>query len=514
MSALPDPPAHDKARPPSLTVRTAKGAGWIIGWRMTTRILGLVNTLVLVRLLPPTDFGLVALATSFSQAVNSLSVIGVEQALIRETNVGTALYDAGFTMNLARSAFVALLIAGVATPVAVFYGDIRLMPIMQCLAVAMLLTGLENVRVVEFERELTYDKQFRILVPPRIAGIIAAICYGVVYRDYWALVVGILTTRASRLILTYVVLPWRPRMTLRGWSRILHFSFWTWSTAMVQTARDRLDALVIGRMLGPTSVGIYSVGDEIGSLSSSELVAPLTTALFAGFSAARRTDRNVADGYFRALSTTLLLTLPLCFGLSLLAAPVVQVTLGQKWIATVWLVRIFALLSVARMITGFSSVLFSAHAILTVQFRIMMASLLVRAGLLIALIHPYGLVGAAIAAVGCVAVEETLYLIVTFRKFGLHPWALLSSTWRCVLATAAMTIVLVSEGVGWAPPTTNMWDAWETLALGICSGAAAYIVALLLAWWCAGRPAGAESYTLDVIRQLVRQLGKRRSPAR
>ena len=53
---------------PSILERTVRGAGWVVAWRMMTRGLGLISTLVLVRLLSPADFGLVALAAAFALA--------------------------------------------------------------------------------------------------------------------------------------------------------------------------------------------------------------------------------------------------------------------------------------------------------------------------------------------------------------------------------------------------------------------------------------------------------------
>jgi lipopolysaccharide exporter len=510
VASLSDPSSSDAPRPASLTVRTATGAGWIITWRMTTRVLGLANTLFLVHLLLPADFGLVALATSMSNAVDLFSTIGVEQALIREKHLDRAVYDTGFTINLLRALAVGLVVAAGAEPAAAFYGDPRLMWILLALSLGLLLSGLENIRVVDFQRDLAFGKRFQILLLPRIAAVLASIGFALIYRNYWALVVGILTNRGMQLVLTYVILPWLPRMTLRSWRQILGFSFWLWATATVQTVRDRIDALVIGRVLGPTSVGIYGIGVEIGSLTSTELVQPLTTVLFSGFSAARRTGgASATEGYFRAISATFLLTLPLGFGLSLLAAPIVRLMLGEHWVGAVPMVQIFAVLGMARVIAYFSGVLLNSHAMLTVQFRIMLFSLLVRLGVLAVLIRPYGLLGAATAAVACTAAEEILFLIVTFRRFQLSPVDLLASTWRCMLASAAMAAVLVWEGIGWAPATASTTDALRALALGASSGAATYTVTLLLAWWCSGSPRGAETFVIDVLQQMTRHFGRR-----
>ena len=213
------PSRSDDHKPASLTVRTATGAGWIIAWRMTTRVLGLVNTLILVHLLLPADFGLVALATSMSNAVDLFSTIGVEQALIREKHLDRALYDTGFTIKLVRALAVGLVVAAGAAPVAGFYGDPRLRWILLALALGLLLSGLENIRVVDFQRDLAFDKRFQILLLPRIVAVLASISFALIYRNYWALVVGILTNRGMQLVLTYVVRPWLPHMTLRSWRR-------------------------------------------------------------------------------------------------------------------------------------------------------------------------------------------------------------------------------------------------------------------------------------------------------
>jgi O-antigen/teichoic acid export membrane protein len=85
-----------------ILVNTTRGAGWAFGWRLLTRALGLVNTLVLARLLVPGDFGLVAIATGFSQGILALSQVGMEDALIRHPKPTRELYDTAFTINLLR----------------------------------------------------------------------------------------------------------------------------------------------------------------------------------------------------------------------------------------------------------------------------------------------------------------------------------------------------------------------------------------------------------------------------
>jgi O-antigen/teichoic acid export membrane protein len=78
--------------------KTAGGAGWTIGWRATTRALGFLSTLVLARILVPADFGVVALAMSFLRALDILTDLGVQEALVRASTSRREAYDTAFTI--------------------------------------------------------------------------------------------------------------------------------------------------------------------------------------------------------------------------------------------------------------------------------------------------------------------------------------------------------------------------------------------------------------------------------
>jgi O-antigen/teichoic acid export membrane protein len=494
----------------SLATRTVIGAGWVIAWRMSTRLLGIVSTIVLVRLLPPADFGLVALAASFSQAVEGLSGIGVNEALIRERTVNRALYDTGFTLNLLRGSVMAIVIVAEALPVAAFFHDGRLFYILLALAATTFAGSIENIGIVDFRRALTFDKEFQLSVIPRVSAIVASIGFALLHPNFWALVVGICTNRIMRMGLTYWMHPYRPRLSLSAWRMIFSFSFWTWLSGLVVLVRDRADTVFIGRIFGPTSVGIYSVGYEIGSLTSTELVEPLTAALFAGFSEAGRTGRNIAENFFKAISVTFLATLPMGAGLALLAEPAIQLTFGPRWMAAAPLVQVFALVCMLKVIAYFSFVLLNAQGLIRVSFRIVAASALARVVLLAVLLVPYGLMGAAMAATGCFVVEEIGCLIYTFRQFHLRAIDLVRGNWRCAVATMTMVAALVLEGIGTVSTDETSAALLSDLAQGFLSGVAVYVSTLVLLWWMSGRPRSAETVFFELVINLVGRLRRRR----
>jgi O-antigen/teichoic acid export membrane protein len=100
--------------PDSLLVRTARGAGWVMAWRLGMRALGLISTLVLVRLIQPADFGIIALATSFMQTIDGMLTLGTEEAIIRDAAPARGFYDEGpgWTDNPDRIGLIQAAIVG------------------------------------------------------------------------------------------------------------------------------------------------------------------------------------------------------------------------------------------------------------------------------------------------------------------------------------------------------------------------------------------------------------------
>lgn len=496
----------DSDQADALLAKTARGAGWVVSWRFATRLLGLANTLTLVHLLAPADFGLVALGTSFSLAIDQLSILGVDEVVIREKSPSREIYDTAFTMQAIRGLGTALIIAGLSRPVAAFFGDARLAHVLLALAGAALADGLMNIGIVDFRRSFAFDKEFRLLLLPRLASIAATIGFALIWRNYWALVAGILVNRTLRLVASYAMHPHRPRPTLRAWRMMVGFSVWTWLTSLVELARDRSATLLVGRLLGAAQVGIFAIGAEVAALPTTELVEPLCRAAYSAFAQARHEALDVADTYLRVLATTFLITLPAGFGISLVADPLIRLAFGRGWLAAILPLEILSASGTLMVFGLLSQTLYTAHAILRPNFRIVAASTLVRVALLILLTRSDGLTGAAVAVMLAAGVEQGLYVAGIFRRFGLGPGRLLRQVWRSLLATAAMAAALIGCGLGWTAQDGTVPQLAARLAVAATAGAAIYVAVLAGSWAASGRPKAAEADALAVIRRLFGRL--------
>jgi lipopolysaccharide exporter len=501
--------------PNSVLAKTARGVGWIIGWRMVTRVLGLVSTLFLVRLLQPTDFGLVTLATSFGLAIDSLSSLGVEEAIIREKDPSPDLYNSAFTINVIRGLATTTILVAAAWPIGMFFKDMRLAPVMLALAAGSMIGAFENIGIVDFRRNIAFQKEFLLMSVPRFVSIVVAIGMAFIFRSYWALIVAILTSNILRVAMGYAMHPLRPRFGLRSWRQIAGFSFWSWALSLSSLVRDRSDAFIIGRVLDITQVGIFSVAAEISALPTTELVSPLARACFSSFASVRHADTasETASTFLRIMGSAILIVLPAGVGISLIADPIVKLAFGTRWLGATGLIQILGAALTVMILGLISASVLNAHAVLRPMFRIQVFSVVVRVALMVGFVSRFGLIGAAFGVALGTAAEHLLYLGMTLRRLHIGVGDLLRHIWRSVLATGVMAASIAGLGLGW----TSVPDATAAISnilMTVPLSVTIYVVSSALLWVMAGRPAGAERDLLDALRKscerLMRVLRRRR----
>ena len=504
---MPVPDLPDAAPPhPSILARTASGAGWIFAFRIVTRVIGTASTFILAMLLLPVDFGVVALGTAFMQSVEIFAYVGVEDALVREKTLDREMYDTGFTLNLLRGGLMALVLVGVAVPVADFYREPELINVLLALGLAALLEACGNIGMVDFRRNFQFDREFMWLTLPRLVQVVVMIAGAIILRSYWALIIGILALRVVKLVLGYHLHPYRPRLTLTAWRRLFGYSAWSWAVSMAILLREKAPTALIGRVLESQYVGMFTIGSDLANLPVSELVAPASRAAFSGFSAGRHEGEAAGDTYIGVVSVLAAITLPSGVGLSMVADPLVRLALGTSWLESVPLIAIMGLYSAIAVYGYMGWTMFFAHGRLAMVFGVTGTSSVARALLLLWLLPHYGLLGAGLALFTTALCEDVAYVYLIKRYFSTSMTALLRSTWRLFAATGAMSGIFYGLGLGWtAVPGTRLELFWY-LGLVVPFGAMLYGASLLALWSLSGRPPGPEA---DMLAYVRRRLSRR-----
>lgn len=498
---------------PSISQRAATGAGWIIAWRMATRNIGLLSTLVLVRLLQPSDFGLVALATGFIGSIDALSAIGIQDALVRAPKLDRDLYDTGFGLSVLRGLLTSLLVAAIAWPVGAFFNDSRLAVVLLTLSAGAVIGAFENIGIIDFRRDLAFRKEFDMQLWSRVMSVAVTITAAAVWRSYWALLAGILTYRLTRVVQSYIMSSYRPHFALQAWRRIIGFSLWVWASTVLFQIQERSESIVIGRLLGTTQIGMFAVGSELGSLPTTELVEPLGRALFSGFASLHNASQGLANMFLGAIGMGFMLILPAGVGISMIADPMVRLCLGENWMTVVPVVQIMAFGGTTAIFVHASANLLNAIGRPSAALYAGIITTIVKIVALLSLIPSFGLRGAAVALAISSIVNATLMVRCVLSSVSVRISQLAGSTVRPLIATAAMVAVLAALGMAWTPGSVTdavslALDAAERSAVGaICYGGV-----LIALWFMAGKPDGAERFALTIVNRIWKRRPHRTIP--
>jgi len=508
-----DPPGANVTAPTGeggIAAKTMIGAAWLMTWRLATRSLGLVSTLILARVLVPADFGIVAMATTFATIIDALSHIGVQDALVRRIDDGHELYDTAFTLQVGRGVITSAIVAAAAPAAGWWFNEPRLVPMLLVLAAASVVSGFENIGVVEFRRFLRYDLLFRLLIVPRIVSVAIAIPFAFTLQSYWALLIGIVVAKLARTVMTYMVHPYRPRLRFYGWRELAGFSLWAWAASLARLAWDRADPFVLGPLLGPGQVGLYLLALELASLPISEIVEPVADALFAGFSRAQKGGRSSVHHAPLVATTLVMLIMPLMITISCASGYIVAALLGPQWVSANAPIAILAWLSLFSPLSWVCSAVLVANGHIRRDFWGKVVASLVRLMVLTAAIsisQRLDFIAAAITV--CVAVESCAYLLLLRGLAGVRLRPMAGALTRTVLAGLLVVTVLHRAGLAWQEVSMPSLPAFLHVA-GIGVLAAMLYTAFVLALWLfARRPDGPETRLFDLLDRYLRPIAPR-----
>lgn len=472
----------------------------MIASRWVMRLVGLISTVVLARLLVPEDFGVVAMAMIVVGLLESLSYAGVDLALIRQKETSRDYYDTAWTVQILQGLFVASVLVAISPLVAHYFGEPRVWAILQFCALVAVISGFQNIGVVAFRKELDFAKEFRFTLYGKLINLVFTITAAVLLKSYWALVAGMLAGVIVNVFISYRMHPYRPRLSLSRVSALWSFSQWLMISQIGGFLNQKTDAIVVGGIQGTHGIGNYHVANDLSTMPTSEFVMPMRRAMFpvlssikddpVAFEAACRTS-------FAAVATV---CLALSFGLAGVADEAIRLILGEKWGDAVPLVRWLALYG------GFTSLVLILEMPLWVRGHTRLSA--VRTWVELALLVPlawwattaYGLEGAAIVRTGVSVAAVLLMTYLVDRAQCIRAKTLALAVWRPFVAAAAMLSGLLAMG------TVPQWPVAIVLLLKVVGGGAVFVAILMGLWLLAGRPQGFESDALGKVRTLARRL--------
>ena len=474
----------------------ARGAAWLIAGNLITKTVGFLAGVVAARGLLPVDFGVVAIGRTFAVLIQLLGNLGVGAFLIHQRGEVEEYCVAAFWMNLAAGVGLCGLQILAAPLVATYYGDPVITRIMWVIALGYLVTPLGSIHSILLQREMRFRAM--TLRDLGLSGLASALTIAAVLGGLglWSLVLPELVVGAAGVVLNWWLHPWRPRLRLSAghWPRIFRYGRYLLGDGLLAFLNNNADYMIIGKILGPTGLGLYSFAYQRSMIVPDYLAAPVTSAAFPALAKVQHQRDALAHVYYRLAKATLahsptkmvpalrsdgtsalgsrvatnrcsgahrlakataLLVVPAVVLQGILAQEFVVTLYGAKWSAAVLAMQLLLPYALTRGLCVHLGTLLNAVGRPDVGFKYSVAALPFLVSAVFIGAH-FGVNGAAMATGIVFGLTGPILTAIVFRTMGWSFWGFVESSRSALVVAAGM-------GVGvWGIRALVPEFAWRT----------------------------------------------------
>jgi PST family polysaccharide transporter len=308
------------------------------------QIIQLMITLILLRLLTPEDFGLLAMIVVFTGFAELFVTSGYGAAIVQRDDE-EELRNSIFWFNLILGVSMTTLFYFLAVPISVFYGEPELVSMIVVLSFIFIFASLNVVQDAIYVKRIDFKViSIRRLISVFLSGIVGV---ALAFQGFgvWALIIQQVLNYFLKTLLIWIASDWRPGFEF-SWSKIRMIFPFTNSlliSGLLNYATRNLDNLLIGKYWGQLSLGSYSKPFNVITFPVKNISSILTRVLFPGLSKIKNDKERTERIYFLLLRMVVFVAWPMMIIIFHTAESIVHVVFGSQWLHVIPLIRVFAI---------------------------------------------------------------------------------------------------------------------------------------------------------------------------
>lgn len=413
---------------PSLTELSLRAVKWSYLGAATRIVAQLGIQIVLARLLGPEVFGIFAVA-SLVLGLGIVSIgLGLGSALVQKKEITTDDIRFTFTWSVLSGACMAMLTLLFANDIAAFFHDPRIADVLRGLVPVFIFMSFSIVPQALLKRELTFKVIQSVEITSYLIGfLIVGVSCALLGAGVWSLVGAWVAQTASNTLILFVIRrhAMKPLLTEKG-ARLRKFGSRVLYTNIVNLVIENLDNLLVGRLLGSTTLGLYSLAYTFVRTPTNHLVLTLQNVLFSASARAQDNRGGLQRAYLTVVSAVSLVIIPVFVGVAAVPYTVIEGIFGHKWLAAAPVLMPLSLAMILHAIMAVTGPVLSGKGAASAEFKVQFWVALV---LIVALLFAarYSVVAVAWAVFGVYALRLVGMVMALVRHVQLPPLAVLRS---------------------------------------------------------------------------------------
>ena len=309
-------------------------AGWSAAMKIGFQLVSWAMTLAVIRVLSPDDYGLMAISQVFSTFILVFSSLGLGDAIVQQQDLPRPVLAAAFGAMIATAALLAALLSLAAYPIAAWYADPRLTPLIQLTSLGFLFNAFATLPRTLLTKQMRVRPVFVAELSAGLVGAVTTTALAYTGHGVWSLALGALAgniARQAAFALAAAELYVRPTLNLALIRPLLGFGAYSTLEWLAFTVMTTADVLIVGRLLGPADLGAYTVVLNFAAMPLNKIAPIVNSIAFPAFAMVQSNPAEARHYVLKALRLFAVLVVPVFFGMGAVAPELVALVFGPAW---------------------------------------------------------------------------------------------------------------------------------------------------------------------------------------
>jgi teichuronic acid exporter len=342
----------------SLRLQAISGFRWSASVKLVSQVITWSITLVVVRLLSPSDYGLLAMAMVCVSFLTMFSEMGLGVAIVQKSDMDELLLRRVFGAILLVHFSIAVLLALSAPLIAHFYAEPKVLPVIQVLSLQFVFAAFAVIPDAQLQRRMEFRQRALLDLYGAIIASVSTLALALAGTGVWALVAGSLINQVIKTLGINWLSPFArwPYFSISGIKNLLRFGGHLSGSQVCWMLFTQVDLLICARWLGNEALGFYSVAMHLATLPSQRISSLVNQVAFPAFSRMQDDVEKMGSNVLLGVRILSFVAFPLLWGMSSIAQEIVELVLGLRWTASIVPFQVLALVAPVRLVANFVQV--------------------------------------------------------------------------------------------------------------------------------------------------------------
>ena len=329
----------------SLKKQTLSGIFWTFTETFVLRGLSFIASVILARLLGPTEFGLVGMISVFIALGNSFVDSGLSASLIRTKNADNEDYATVFYLNLALSLVVYGIFYLTAPLIAAFFEQELLELIVRVYCLTFIISAFSAVQLALLNKRMKFKQVMKCKVPGTILGVVVGIGMGYSGFGVWSIVGMFMITQLGTSLMLWLTSSWSPGWVFSRKKLKYHYNFGykLMLSGFIDTFYKNVYKLIIGKFFAVQELGYYERAHSFNYQAVTMFTSIISKVSYPLLSKIQDQKERIAIVYRQLIQFSFFVIAPIMLGAAALAKPLFLMILGDQWLPAVPLFQILCL---------------------------------------------------------------------------------------------------------------------------------------------------------------------------